>query len=106
MKIERLGIEAVREEAGGERRPRQDADSAVAGERQDLALGIAVQQAVLVLQRRHGSDGEGALDICGGMVRDAAVPDLAFVDQPLYLAPRLLDRDAAIDVVQLDEVET
>jgi hypothetical protein len=105
VRVEAAGVEPVGKEAGGERRPSEHADPAFASQRQDVALRLPVQQAVLVLQCPDRADGEGALDVCGWMVRDAAGAHLSFLDQTLHFAPRLLDRRVAIDVVQLHEVE-
>jgi hypothetical protein len=85
--IELLVLEAVDEEPGGERGPRDHADAVLARERQDLALGIAVQQPVLVLQSGDGPDSECTLDGLGRVVRDAAVPNLPLGNQTLYLCP-------------------
>src|SRR2546421_11595041 len=90
--IEPFEVEVPGEEACGEWGPRQHAEAALDGERQDLALRLAVEQAVLVLKRGDGADRERALDLRGGMVGDAAVAHLPFRDQALHLRPGLLDR--------------
>jgi hypothetical protein len=103
--IERIEVELAREEAARERRPGEDADPVLAREWKDVSLRLTVKEAVLVLQRGYGPDRERALDRRGGMVRDAAVADLALGNELLQLAPRLLDRRRAVDVVELQEVD-
>src|SRR5205814_6572303 len=98
-------IEVIRQEARSQRRPGEDPDAALDREREDLRLGVAVEQAVLVLQRAYGADVERPLDVGGGVVRGAAVADIAFVDQALYLGPGVLDRRRAVDVVELQQVD-
>jgi hypothetical protein len=85
--VEAVEIEVVREEARGKWRPREHADSLSLGERQDVALVLAVEQAVLVLQPCDRADCECALDRVGRVIRDPAVPHLPFLDQRLQLAP-------------------
>jgi len=77
VRVERIDVERVREEATGKRRPREHADPMLLRQRQDFSLGAAVQEAVLVLQRGHGADREGPLDRLRGMVRDPSVAHLA-----------------------------
>ena len=64
-----------------------------------------MEQAVLVLKRGDGADRDRALDLCGGMVGDAAVAHLPFRDQALHLGPGLLDRRRRVGVVELHQVE-
>ena len=98
-------FEVIRQEARSQRRPGEDPDAALDREREDLGLGVAVEQAVLVLQRAYGADAEHPLDVGGGVVRDAPVADLAFVDQALHLGPGVLDRRRAVDIVELQQID-
>src|SRR2546421_8486907 len=98
VRVERIDVEAPRDESAGERSPDEHADAAFPRERQDVLLGLAVEKAVLVLQRSYGSDCERPLDRFDGMVGDTAVPDLAFGDEPHHLAPRILDRCRGVNV--------
>ena len=58
-----------------------------------------------MLQRDDRADGERALHELRRMVREAAVANLALVDEAHHLAPRLLDWDGRIGIVRLEQVD-
>jgi hypothetical protein len=73
--------------------------------RKQCLLVVAGKRRVLELECRDGPDGERLLHQLRRMVREAAVAHLPFRDELLKRAPRLLDRHAAVDVVELQQVE-
>ena len=97
--------EAVGEEPARERRPDDHAELVPLREREQVLLVVAGERRVLELERRDRPDGERPLHQLRRMVREAAVADLAFRDELLQRAPRLLDRHVPVDVVELQEVE-
>ena len=102
---ERVEREAVGEEPARQRRPDDHAEPALLCERKQILLVFAGERRVLELERRDRPDGQRALDQLRRMVREAAVANLSLGDELLERAPRLLDRHAAVDVVELQEVE-
>jgi hypothetical protein len=97
--------EAVGEEPACERRPDDDAESPLERVRKQILFVCARERRVLELQRRNGPDGECPLDQLRRVVREPAVANLPLLDEPLELAPRLLDRDVPVGVVELEQVD-
>ena len=62
VRLERLGREAVDEEAAGERRPAEQADPVAADRLEHVRVPRPLEQAQRLLARRHRRDGVRALD--------------------------------------------
>src|SRR5947207_12692268 len=103
--VESLEVEAVGEKPARERRPHDHAEPARERQGQDRVLDAALEDAVLVLERGNRAYGERSLDLVGPMVRETPMPDLSFGDELQDRAPRLLDRDARIGVVRLEQID-
>ena len=93
------------EEALAERAERHEADPELLERRQDLLLGLAPPERVLALQGGDRLDGVGAADRLHARLGEAEVPDLARLDQLLHGAGDVLDRDARVDAVLVEQVD-
>ena len=99
--------ELAGEQAAGEREVRDEPDAQLARERQQLGLGGALEQAVLVL---HGGEPlvaqPGRLaQLAGVDVRDPERPDQALVGELAQRAERLGQRGDAVGLVVVEEVD-
>ena len=68
-------------------------------------LGLAPPERVLALQRGDRLDGVRAADRLHARLGEAEVPDLARLDQLLHRAGDVLDRDARVDAVLVEQVD-
>jgi hypothetical protein len=105
LSVKRVEVEPIRQEPARQRRPGEDTDAVCLREREDVVLRVAMKEAVLVLQASHRAGRKGALDRLDRMIRDAAVANLALIDEAPELAPRFLDRRGTVDVVELEELD-
>jgi hypothetical protein len=96
---------AVGEEPACERRPDDDAEASLERERKQIVLVRPRKRRVLELERRDGPHRERPFDELRRMVREPAVPNLPLRDELLQRAPRLLDRHAPVEVVELQQVD-
>ena len=105
VRLELVRREAVDEEPARERRPAEQADPVAAHHLEHVRVPRPLEQAERLLARRHRRDGMRALDQLAGVVREPSPADLPLLPEPLQLAPRLLDRRRAVEVVDLEQVD-
>ena len=98
--------EGAREEAATERAIREEADSALLGEREHAVDDVLIRpQRQFALHARHRMHGIGGHDLLDARLGQSEVADLARADQLGHGAPCLLDRHLRIHAVQLVEID-
>jgi hypothetical protein len=93
------------EEALTERAPGNEADPELLARRQDFRFGISRPERVFALDGSHRLDGVRPSDrLCAGF-GESEVFDFAFRDQVSHGAGHLLDRDARVDAMLIEQVD-
>src|SRR5437879_3482619 len=88
---EGVGRETVGEEPARERRPDDDAETAVERVREQILLVRSRERRILELEYCDRPDGQRALHELRRMIGEAAVANLPLGNELLKRAPRLLD---------------
>src|SRR5205823_1139849 len=98
--VDRAGEEALAERAEGD-----EADPELLERGHDLRFRLTPPQRVLALERSDRLDGVRATDRLHARLGEPEAPDLALRDQLLDRPGDVLDRDARVDAVLVEEVD-
>src|SRR6266568_6116568 len=101
----RSGGDRAGQVAHAERAPRHESDPELFAGRQDLVLGIARPDGVLVLHGRDRLHGVGTADRRSARFGKAEVPDLPLLDEILHRAGDVLDWHGGVDAMLVVEVD-
>lgn len=101
VRLECVDGEVVGQEAARERRLAEKPDPVLAHEAEHLRVVGPGQEAQLLLTRRHRRERVRTRDQLDRVVGKPAPANLSFLDQPLDLAPRVLNWRRRVDVVDL-----
>src|SRR5271165_2674314 len=99
------GVDRAGEESLAQRAERDEPDAELRKRRDDLGLRGPPPQRVLRLQRGHRLHGVGAADRAGRGLGHAEVAHLAGLDQLAHGTGGVLDRDAGVDAVLVEQVD-